>query len=60
MQKTKEAMALLDMSLKLYTVLDPENLMKFKNLSLLAAVMETMGHVEMSRQLYTTIFKHLD
>jgi len=36
----KEAMALLDMSIKLYSHLDPDNILKMKNLCLLGAVLE--------------------
>ena len=34
-------MALLDISLKLYSHLDPENLLKYKNLALLGALLES-------------------
>lgn len=53
-------MALLDMSLKLYKELDPDNELKFKNLCLLGAILESQGQAEMTANIYQTIFKNLD
>ena len=40
LRKPRPAMALLDMSLKTFKSIDPENLLKYKNLVLLGAVLE--------------------
>ena len=60
LQKPKEAMALLDISLKLYKKIDPDNILKFKNLALLGAILEQQGQQQITVQMYQTIFKQLD
>ena len=52
LQKTKEAFALLDISIKLYKNLDPDNLLKYKNLALLGALLESQGQTQLMQNIY--------
>lgn len=45
MQRYKDAFAFLDMTLKLYKIHDVHNLLKYKVLTLLGALLETQGDV---------------
>ena len=46
MQKPKEAFALLDIALKLYKILDKDNLLQFKTLTLLGVLLQTQNQNE--------------
>lgn len=60
LQRYKEAFAFLDMSLKLYKMVDTDNLLKFKCLSLLGSLLEAQGDSESMRKINQTIFKSLE
>lgn len=60
LQKAKEAFTLLDMSLKLYKQLDPDNLLKYKNLALLASLMDQQGQTQTMQMIFKSIFTALE
>ena len=53
-------MALLDMSLKTYKAIDPENLLKYKNLVLLGAVLEQQHQTPTMQQIFKSVFNNLE
>lgn len=60
MQKQKSAFTLLDMCLKLYKVLDGQNLLKFKALTLLGSLLESQGDTQSMQRIHEIIFKQVD
>lgn len=60
LQKPRPAMALLDISLKTYKAIDPENLLKYKNLVLLGAVLEQQHQTQTMQQIFKSIFNNLE
>ena len=58
--KMKEAMALLDISLKLYKIIDPENLLKFKNLTLLGAILDQQNQTPLMHNIFKSMLKQLE
>ena len=51
-QKHKEAMALLDICVKLYKGLDPENTLKYKSLALLGSLLEAQHQTQTMQIIY--------
>ncbi|CDW76305.1 UNKNOWN [Stylonychia lemnae] len=60
LQKYQEAFALLDIALKLYRMIDMENLMKYKTLSLLGALLDSQQDQDSMMNINKLIFKSLD
>jgi sulfur relay (sulfurtransferase) DsrF/TusC family protein len=60
LQRPKEAFALLDISLKLYKNIDPENILKYKNLALLGGLLSQQNQNSMMQNIYKSIFKSLE
>ena len=60
MEQPNSAFCLLDMCVKLYKSIDPDNLLKFKSLAILGSLLFKAGSIPESQQLHKTIFKALD
>jgi len=57
MQNYKEGFNLLDVALKLYKLLDFENLLKYKVMSLLGSLLDTQGDQDSMENVNKVIFK---
>ena len=53
-------MALLDMSLKTYKSIDPENMLRYKNLVLLGAVLQAQDQSDTMQMIFNSVFKNLE
>ena len=51
---------MLDISIKLYKNIDPDNVLKYKNLALLGGLMDASGQNNMMQNIYKAIFKGLE
>jgi hypothetical protein len=53
-------MALLDMSLKTYKAIDSENMLRYKNLVLLGAVLQAQDQSQTMQLIFDSVFKNLE